>query len=189
MLAETERFADEVFVSHGASLRAILTANFTAVDPKMAVFYGRARFGRRVSLQGTERLGVLQQASFLAAHSHADTTSPVLRGDFVLRKILCERLPRPSELDLEIVMPRPSETLTRREQFLRHGADPQCAQCHDQIDGFGFALERFDAAGRSRELELDKPVRSDGRVEFAGQSHQFADSVELARWLAEQSRE
>src|SRR5690606_14917659 len=175
MLAETERFADEVFVRHGASIRAMLTANFTAVDPNMAVFYGLSRFGPRVSLQGTQRLGVLQQASFLAAHSHADTTSPVLRGDFILRKVLCERLPRPSELDLEIIMPRPSESLTRREQFLRHGADPQCAECHDQIDGFGFALERFDAAGRARELELDKPIRSDGRVRFGEQNFEFRE--------------
>ena len=188
MLAETERFVDEVFVSHGASLRAILTANFTAVDPKMAVFYGLERFGPRVSLAGSERLGVLQHASFLAAHSHADTTSPILRGDFVLRKVLCERLPRPSELDLEIVMPRPSETLTRREQFLRHGADPQCAQCHDRIDGFGFAFENFDAAGRARTHELDKPVRHDGRVQYGEQTLAFASSQQLAQWLAEQPR-
>ncbi len=77
-------------------------------------------------------------------------------GTFVLRKVLCERVPRPSELDIEIIMPRPSAELTRREQFAFHGADPKCAQCHQRIDGFGLTMERFDAAGRARQLELDK---------------------------------
>jgi hypothetical protein len=185
MLAETVNFADEVFVHEGASVRSLLTAGFVSVDPNMAVFYGLEQYGARVPSTHRGRVGVLQQASFLAAHAHADTTSPVLRGDFVLRKVLCERVPRPSELDIEIIMPRPSTDLTRREQFAMHAADAKCAQCHDKIDGFGLTLERFDAAGRSRELELEKPVRTDGKVSYQGTPLEFRDSVQLSRWLGD----
>lgn len=184
MLAETENFVDAVFVSEGASVGRLLDAGFVSVDPEMAVFYGLGTYGMRVKSEDVGRVGVLQHASFLASHSHADTTSPVLRGDFVLRKVLCHRLPRPSELDIEVIMPRPRRDMTRREQFAFHGADPRCAECHDQIDGFGLVFEEFDAAGRRRGLELGKPVRTDGQVRFRGQLHRFASSSELVRWLA-----
>lgn len=183
MLDETEHFVDAVFMSEGASIGSLLGAGFVSVDPAMAAFYGLDAYGTRVSSEHVGRLGVLQQASFLASHAHADTTSPVLRGDFVLRKILCHRLPRPSELDIEVVMPRPRSDMTRREQFALHGADPRCADCHDQIDGFGLAFEEFDAAGQRRELELGKPVRTDGKVRYGGKHHAFADSRALVQWL------
>jgi hypothetical protein len=183
MLAETQHFVDAVFMSEGASIGKLLGAGFVSVDPEMAVFYGLDAFGARVSSEHVGRLGVLQHASFLASHSHTDTTSPVLRGDFVLRKVLCHRLPRPSELDIEVIMPRPRRDMTRREQFALHGADPRCADCHEQIDGFGLVFEEFDAAGRHREFELGKTVRKDGEVRYQGGDHRFANSGELVRWL------
>lgn len=183
LLAETERFTDVVFMSHGASVKQLLGAGFVSVGPEMAVFYGLSSFGAEVPSRGVGRVGVLQHASFLASHSQSDTTSPVLRGDFVLRKVLCHRLPRPAELDIEVVMPRPRRDMTRREQFALHGADPHCAECHDQIDGFGLTFEVFDAAGRYRDAELGKPVRSDGKVLFGGAEQRFADSQELVSWL------
>jgi hypothetical protein len=183
MLDETENFVDAVFVSEGASIGSLLGAGFVSVDPAMAVFYGLDAFGSRVDSVSVGRFGVLQQASFLASHSHSDTTSPVLRGDFVLRKVLCHRLPRPGELDIEVTMPRPRRDMTRREQFALHGADPRCAECHDQIDGFGLVFEEFDAAGQRRERELGEPVRTDGKVRYEGEGHSFADSRGLVRWL------
>lgn len=185
MLSETQNFVDEVFVSEGASVSRLLNAGFVSVDPEMAVFYGLREYGARVDARSVGRYGVLQQASFLASHAHSDTTSPVLRGDFVLRKLLCERLPRPSELDIEVIMPRPSSEMTRREQFARHGADPQCAQCHEQIDGFGLVFEEFDAVGRRRDLELGRSVRTDGTVKYADAQHPFANSKELVDWLVQ----
>ncbi len=59
------------------------------------------------------------------------------------------------------------------------------SKCHQRIDGFGLTMERFDAAGRARQLELDKPVRGDGAVTYRGQQVAFATSVDLSRWLAQ----
>jgi hypothetical protein len=186
MLAETENFADEVIVTRGASARSLLAADFASVDPSMARFYGLSAFGAAVPLAATPRLGVLQQASVLATHAHADVSSPVKRGDFVLRRVLCKQLPRPAELGIEVVMPRPQPNATGRERFTQHVFDPDCNSCHKQIDPLGFAFENFDAAGQARSEEANKPVQTRVTWNFGGQSLTFEDSRALSRWLAEQ---
>lgn len=188
MLAETERFVDEVLVHHGASVSALLNAGFSSVDMAMAAFYGLPAYGTRVPSREHGRVGVLQQASFLAAHAHPDSTSPILRGDFVARKLLCVRLPRPSELDIEVIMPRPSSELTTRERFAQHVADPDCRFCHRVIDGFGHTFESFDAAGRLRVEENGKPIDTVGQGSLQGRPYRFRDSQELVAWLANEPR-
>ncbi len=188
MLAETERFVDEVLVHDGASVSALLNSGFSSVDMTMAAFYGLPAYGTRVPSRDYGRVGVLQQASFLARHAHPESTSPVLRGDFVARKLLCVRLPRPSELDIEVIMPRPSEELTTRERFAQHVADPDCRFCHRVIDGFGHTLESFDAAGRLQVEENGKPIDTLGQGSLQGRAYRFRDSQELVAWLADEPR-
>jgi Protein of unknown function (DUF1588) len=94
-------------VHHGGSVRALLSAGFASVDPPMARFYGLHGYGPEASLSGSGRLGILQQASFLSAHAHEDSSSPVKRGDFVLRRLLCETVKRPGEVGINIVFPEP----------------------------------------------------------------------------------
>jgi hypothetical protein len=158
MLAETESYVDEVMVNGGASVQSLLAGGFASVGPEMARFYGLSTYGPRASLRGTARLGVLQQASFLAAHAHEDVTSPVKRGDFVMRKLLCERLKRPAEIGLEVVMPPPSATLSNRERLVQHIADPGCASCHRTLDSIGFTFEGFDATGAAQSSDHQKPI-------------------------------
>ena len=158
MLAETESYVDEVMVNGGASVQALLAGGFASVGPEMARFYGLHGYGARASLGGTGRLGVLQQASFLAAHAHEDVTSPVKRGDFVLRKLLCEKIKRPAEIGLEVVMPPPSASLTNRQRLGQHIADPGCASCHTTLDAIGFTFESFDATGAAQTLDHGKPI-------------------------------
>jgi hypothetical protein len=184
MLDETTAFADEVMVFAGGSLRALLDARFASVDPSMARFYGLATWGARASLSGTRRGGVLQQASFLSAHAHEDGTSPVKRGDFVLRRLLCDRLPRPAEVGIDTVFPPPSPTLTTRERFDAHTTDASCSGCHRKLDPLGYTFERFDATGASRSTDNGKPIDASARVELGGRALSFADSLELSEWLA-----
>jgi hypothetical protein len=184
MLGETAAYSDEVMVFAGGSLRALLDARFASVDPPMARFYGMKTWGARASLASTRRAGVLQQASFLAAHAHEDVTSPVKRGDFVLRRVLCVRLPRPAEVGIDTVFPPPSSAKTTRERFGTHADDPACRGCHDRIDPLGFTFERFDAAGSARTTENGKPVDASARATIAGRELSFADSLELSEWLS-----
>jgi hypothetical protein len=186
MLAETESYVDEVMVHGGASVQSLLGGGFASVGPEMARFYGLGTYGPRASLRGTGRLGVLQQASFLAAHAHEDVTSPVKRGDFVMRKLLCEKLKRPAEIGLEVVMPPPSATLTNRERLSQHIADPGCAACHTTLDAIGFTFEGFDATGAAQTNDHGKPVdlRSSVRLGTAAtESHELASSAALTQAL------
>jgi hypothetical protein len=183
MLAETEAFVDEVMVHAGASVKALLGAGFASVEPQMARYYGLTTFGPRANLAGTGRSGVLQQASFLAAHAHEDSTSPVKRGDFVMRRLLCAPLQRPAELGIDLVIPAPSKSKTTRERFSAHVSDPSCAGCHRVLDPLGYAFENFDAAGRARREENGVRVNPSGSTDLFGPSVSFADSAGLTRLL------
>jgi hypothetical protein len=187
MLAETESYVDEVMVSGGASARSLIAGGFASVGPEMARFYGLKTYGPRASLAGTGRLGVLQQASFLAAHAHEDVTSPVKRGDFVMRKLLCEKLKRPAEIGLEVVMPPPSDKLTNRERLSQHVSDPSCAACHTTLDAIGFTFEGFDAMGGVQSSDHDRPISTEASVQLdeAAPSQSYASSAALTRALAE----
>ncbi|HEU5074023.1 MAG TPA: DUF1592 domain-containing protein [Polyangiaceae bacterium] len=185
MLDETRAFVDEVMVHEGASIRALLSAGFASVDAPMARYYGFDAYGPRVSLKSSARLGLLQQASFLAAHAHEDITSPVKRGDFVMRKLLCTTLPRPQELNIEVTIPAPTPTQTTRERFTEHVTNTSCRACHEQIDPLGYTFENFDAAGRERKRQNGKDIVTRAAVNLDGKRHDFEDSTDLSRWLAQ----
>lgn len=185
LLDETNAFVDEVMVHHGGSLSALLTAGFASVDPSMARFYGLRGYGPEASLAGSGRLGILQQASFLAAHAHEDASSPVKRGDFVLRRLLCENVKRPGEVGINIVFPAPTTTHTTRERFDVHVGSPECAGCHVRLDQFGFSFEEFDAVGRRRATENGRPIDTQASIWLDGQARQFASSRDISRYLAQ----
>lgn len=187
MLAETSAFVDEVMVHRGASVASLLDGGFSSVDPKLARFYDFDAWGPRVDSRRAGRVGLLQQASFLAAHAHPDSSSPVKRGDFVLRRLLCINLPRPQELDIEVSIPTPDHSLTTRERFSAHQANTSCRACHDSIDALGFTFESFDAAGKQRKLENGRTIDTKSHFEFGDLSGDFSDSVDLSRWLAGRS--
>jgi hypothetical protein len=129
-------------------------------------------------------VGLLQHASFLSSFAHEDASAPVLRGKAVLERLLCRKLPKPSELGIDLVLPAPDPNATTRERFARHAQSERCAPCHDQIDGVGFSFENFDAVGRLRASEAGKPVDTSGQVIIDGQLLVLKDSVDLARALA-----
>jgi len=184
MLAETRAFVDEVMVYGGATLASLLGAGFTSLDAEMARYYGIPGFeGPRVSLVRQGRVGLLEQASFLAAHAYEDVTSPVKRGDFVLRRLLCVDLPRPGELGIDITMPPRDELSTTRARFGAHTSSAACRSCHDSIDPLGFSFEGFDAAGRHRTREHGQPATTSGEFALAGRTYRFRDSAELVTQL------
>jgi hypothetical protein len=185
MLDETRAFVDEVMVHAGGSVSALLGAGFASVDPSMARFYGLSTYGPRARLSGSGRLGVLQQASFLSAHAHEDVSSPVKRGDFVLRKLMCQKITRPAEIGIEVVMPPPSNAKTTRDRFAAHSTDKGCFACHETLDALGFTFESFDAMGARREKEHGHPVVTSARVKLGGEELELADSVDLVQKLAE----
>jgi hypothetical protein len=169
MKEETLRFFGD-FLTNGRPLTDLLTADFTFVDARLAEFYGLPAPGggegfARVSTTPDRRAGLLGQAGVLAVTSYPNRTSPVLRGKFVLEKILGTPPPPPPpnipSLAEHAAQERP-ETLRSRLEL--HRASPSCAACHALIDPLGFALENYDALGRRRDTEGGLPIDSSGRL-------------------------
>ena len=89
-----------------------------------------------------ERGGILTMPGILAMNR-----GPILRGTWMLRRILGERLGEPPADVPPIQATAPNSELSFRDRFDQHRADSTCARCHDRIDPLGFALQEFDDDG------------------------------------------
>ena len=89
-------------------------------------------------------------AAVLKVTANGTTTSPVIRGAWVLDRILGTPPPPPPP-DVEPLVPDIRGATTIRQQLAKHRNVPACASCHAKIDPAGFALESFDVIGGWRE--------------------------------------
>lgn len=104
----------------------------------------------KVSLPaGSNRGGFITQGAILKVSANGTTTSPVVRGAYVLDRILGTP-PDPPPSNVPAVEPDIRGATTIREQLSKHRDFPACAECHAKIDPPGFALENYDVAGRWR---------------------------------------
>lgn len=137
-----------------APVSELLTADYTFLTPSLADHYGldvdaSGTGYTQVSLEGTERRGVLTHASVLTVTSNPTRTSPVKRGKWVLEQLMC--IPPPPPPPGVEGLPEDVDAETLREKLALHREDPVCASCHDMMDPIGLALEHFDAVGQWRD--------------------------------------
>ena len=157
---EAELFFESV-IREDRSILDLMTADYTFVNERLARHYGIPNvFGsdfRRVSLADQSRRGILGKGAVLLVTSHATTTSPVLRGKWVLENLIgAPPPPPPADLDTALKTDPPgSAPKTMREQMERHRTNPVCANCHQVMDPIGFALENFDLAGAWRTTDTN----------------------------------
>jgi hypothetical protein len=120
----------------------------------------RGNLNRFTLSGGARRRGsLLSMGGVLAVSAYPRRSSPVLRGVWVLEKILGRELPPPPPDVPELEESETAETqMTLRERLQRHRADATCASCHDRIDPIGFTLENFDEVGRWREKDDGGPI-------------------------------
>ncbi len=165
---ETELLFESI-VQEDRGVLDLLTANYTFVNERLARHYGipdiyGSRF-RRVAITDDARRGLLGQGSILALTSHAERTSPVVRGKWILENILGSPVPPPPpdvpplKGNQEGQKPR-----TMREQMAEHRANPVCASCHKAMDSIGFAMENFDAVGAWRAQDAGNPIDATGQL-------------------------
>lgn len=190
MRAETLRFVEDTTLTEGGAISHLLSANHTFVDAQLAELYGvPGSFGselERVELTDGVRGGLLTQGSFLSGHTSSSTiTSPILRGIFVLRRVLCQDVPEPPPNATQ-QEPPPSETpiLTTREFFAWKTSMVACVGCHSIINPVGFAFEGFDAIGVARTTEDGAPIDTTGVALLSGQQIPFADARDLSTRIA-----
>jgi len=168
MRTETELLFASV-LREDRSVVDLLDPDYTFVDERLARHYGLPNIGgsrfRRVELPpSSPRRGLLGQGSLLTLTSAPNRTSPVKRGQWVLRNLLGAPAPQPPanvETNLEETAP-PSAAATLRERLEQHQADPNCAMCHGLMDPLGFALENFDSIGGWRDTEAGRAVNAQG---------------------------
>lgn len=170
MVKETFLFFDEV-LKNDLSLTNFVASDFTFLNARLAKHYGipgvEGAEMRKVTLPpASHRGGVLTMASVMKVTANGTTTSPILRGAWVLDRILGTPPPKPPA-DVEAIDPDIRGATTIRAQLSKHRDNAQCASCHKKIDPPGFALENFDVIGgwrdNYRSIGKGDPVKLDGR--------------------------
>ncbi|MEO1614532.1 MAG: DUF1588 domain-containing protein [Planctomycetota bacterium] len=194
-----ERSLQEVFWSDESDYRQLFRQTWNWTNPNLAHFYGDM-FALKdsksddassiVSLvpgqPAPEKVfGVLAHPLVMSHLSYYDTTSPIHRGVFLIRRVLGRTL-RPPNVAFSPLNPELHPDLTTRERVELQTNEAMCQVCHQKINGLGFSLENFDSVGRYRDVEQGKPIdASGGYVTRAGDEVEFTSPAELAAFLAE----
>src|SRR5262249_44580881 len=165
---ETELFFDSI-MREDRSVLDLLTADYTFVNERLARHYRMPGvYGtqfRRVKVVDEARRGLLGQGSILMVTSHADRTSPVVRGKWILDNLLGAPPPPPPPAAGPIKEKADDgKPHSVRERMEEHRANPICATCHKLMDPIGFSLENFDAVGAWRSRESDVPIDASGQL-------------------------
>ncbi len=167
MVREAELFFAEV-LKDDLSLTNFVASDFTMLNARLAEHYGipfdlsSLPAGERIRGEGSftlrkmplppdcHRGGVLTMASVLKVTANGTSTSPVMRGAWVLDRILGQP-PSPPPENVAALEPDIRGATTIREQLEKHRQIESCASCHVDIDPPGFALENFDVIGGWRD--------------------------------------
>lgn len=161
MVAETQSFIREM-LERNLPIRTLIDSDFVMIDRRLAEHYGLLLdfqqgdpnlFGeqiRRVQLPtDSPRGGIMTHASVLKVTANGTVTSPVLRGAWILRRLI-GRPPAPPP-PVNAIEPDTRGATTIRDQLSKHRDSETCNRCHREIDPPGFALECFDVIGGFRD--------------------------------------
>ena len=169
---ETELFFRSI-LREDRNVLDLLNADYTFLNERLAKHYGVPNiYGshyRRVTLGDDARKGLLGKGAILMVTSHADRTSPVVRGKWVLDNLLSAPVPpMPNNVPpLNEDANRGGKILTMRERMEEHRKNPVCAACHKIMDPIGLSMENFDAVGAWRTRDggtLGSPINASGEL-------------------------
>ncbi|MEY2854968.1 MAG: hypothetical protein RL030_2100 [Pseudomonadota bacterium] len=165
----------------------LLTADWTFVNEALARQYDiagvRGSQFRRVKLQNENRYGLLGKGAFLLRTSYADRTSPVLRGAWVLDRIVgTPPTPPPPNVATDLAIKDGAKPTTVRARLEEHRQNPTCRACHGLIDPPGLALENFDNTGRWRTVDAAAKAPIDASTEMSS-GIKLNGPVELRHYL------
>jgi cytochrome c553 len=199
-----ELFLDDVVWNDG-DFRKLLLGDDIYLNGRLANFYRaalpEAAYTRRVQVLGFEipadapftkvkfeadrRAGVLTHPYVLSTLAYNAETSPIHRGVFVARGMLGVMIRPPKEAFTPLA-PDLHPNLTTRERVILQTKPAACVACHGVMNPLGFTLENFDAVGRYRAEERNKPIDAAGSYDTrAGTTAKFTGAKELAKFLAD----
>jgi hypothetical protein len=169
---ELDAFLKSVLLEDRGVLE-LLTASHTFLNERLARHYGvpdvRGPQFRRVTLQDDARHGLLGKGAMLLRTSYGDRTSPVLRGAWVLDKLMgTPPAPPPPNVVTDLSTPAGEKPKTIRARLERHRSDATCNGCHGVIDPYGLALENFSVTGQWRDVDREAGERIDATTVLPG---------------------
>jgi len=153
---ELTLFIDSIFRSD-RSVVDLLTADHTYVNEQLALIYGmedvKGGEFRRITLTDPTRFGLLGKGAVLMTTANPDRTAPVLRGAWIMERILGTPQTNPPPNVPTLTAFVPGKPLTVRERTEVHRRNPPCSGCHAVMDPLGFALENFNTVGEFRTVD------------------------------------
>jgi hypothetical protein len=167
----------EFLIRQERPVKELLRADYTFLNQPLAKFYGIEKAVKSTNAvervdgaNSFDRGGALRLGAVLTTTSAPLRTSPVKRGDWILRRILGTPTPLPpADAGTLPGDPKSFGGMTLRQKLADHKRNATCANCHQRIDPLGFPLEGFDPVGRTRNAYPDGvPVDTTG--EFADQT-------------------
>lgn len=154
-------FVDDTVWGERSDFRDLLRSEFLFANARLARFYGlpipEGEGFTRVAAPAGQRSGVLTHPYLLAALSYKAASSPIHRGVFLTRSIVGRALKPPTvaqTFDETTFAPG----MTMREKVVRLTQAETCMGCHSVINPLGFSLEWYDAVGRFRTADQDRPI-------------------------------
>ena len=162
---ELKLFIDSILRSE-RSVVDLLTADHTFLNERLGGIYGMTNIKghqfRRVTLENTARHGLLGKAAILNLTANPNRTSPVLRGAWILDRLMGTP-PAPPPPNVEALSEnRGGQPKSVRERIEMHRSKPACMGCHAVMDPLGFALENFDTIGQFRSTDSGAKIDPTG---------------------------
>jgi hypothetical protein len=183
-------FLDEVIWGEQPDFRKLFLSDKLVVNKRIAEYYDLTiaepesdKF-QTVATESVPRSGILTHPLLMSGFAYQRDTSPIHRGVFVARNLLGRSLKQPAEA----IPPLKEEfdpTMTTRQRVEHQTKAVACQACHQVINPLGFSLENFDAVGRFRKEDRDKPVDVSSTYETPdGESIKLSGARDLGKYLA-----
>lgn len=177
MERETKSFV-ATMVRENLPVSSLVQADFVMVNDRLARHYELpdvdGSYMRKVHVPSSSPYGgLITQAALMKVTSNGTTTSPVIRGAWIVDRLLGDPPPPPPE-KVPAIEPDIRGATTIRQQIAKHAEAVACAGCHAKFDSVGFALENFDVLGgwRERYRSLEKGDKVTG-IDRAGHTYAY----------------
>ena len=162
MKLETSALLERNVFEERAPWVDLLRAEETFVNDALASHYGLPLPGsdepQWVPYGDSGRRGLLSHGSFLSVGTKNGDTSATLRGKNIRVNLLCQPIaPPPPNVNTDADPPGFVDGDCKARKYELYAANDGCAACHTQMDSIGLGLESYDASGRWRTNEPDRP--------------------------------
>ena len=181
-------FLADIIWSEKSNFKDLLLNDELYINDRLAKFYGQDQKDpafKKVKMNAEQRAGVLTHPYLMSSFAYVGETSPIHRGVFLARGVLGLTL-RPPEQAFTPLAAELHPNLSTRERVSLQTKPQACMSCHMVINPLGFTMEHYDAVGRYRERDHDKPIDATGAYQArSGELVTFKGVRDLAKFLAD----